>query len=83
MVDTVDIAAEARTPSSCAAPDACALDPAEAAPNLSVHIELPERRVMTEAELDVIETYFADLLDRVLGAGDGSHAASLRHKGLP
>ncbi len=48
---------------------------------LSIEFEgFPSRRRFTEAELVVIETYLADILDEILG-GAGAPLASLRHTG--
>lgn len=45
--------------------------------------DLPERPAITKAELDVIETFFADILDMVLSDSSGVPLASLRHNRLP
>jgi hypothetical protein len=50
---------------------------------LIVHDDLPEGPSITTAELDVIETFFADILDLVLSDKSGGALASLRHNGLP
>lgn len=50
---------------------------------LIVRDDLPERPAITAAELDVIEMFFADILDVVLSDGSGMSAASLCHKLLP
>jgi hypothetical protein len=40
--------------------------------------DFPSGRCIAEAELVVIETYLADILDEILG-GEGAPLASLRH----
>jgi hypothetical protein len=50
---------------------------------LSVRDDLPERPTITTAELDVIETFFADILDMVLNDNSGVPPASLCHNHLP
>ena len=50
---------------------------------LIVRDDLPEEPAITGAELDVIETFFADILDMVLSDNSGVSLASLRHNGLP
>lgn len=50
---------------------------------LLVRDDLPGRPAITTTELDVIETFFADILDMVLSDNDSGSSASLRHKPLP
>ena len=44
--------------------------------------DFPSKRRITEAELVVIETYLADILDEVLGGAQGTASASSRHTRL-
>ena len=48
-------------------------------PNITVLDNFPANRIVTEAELLVFETYFADILAEVLGGGDTTNSASSRH----
>lgn len=50
---------------------------------LIVRNDLPKRPAITAAELVVIETFFADILDAVLNEANGVPTASLCHKPLP
>jgi hypothetical protein len=54
---------------------------ADATP-LIVIDDFPSKRRITEAELVVIETYLADILDEVLGGAQGTASASSRHTRL-
>jgi hypothetical protein len=44
--------------------------------------DFPSKRRIAEAELLVIETYLADILDEVLGGAQGTASASSRHTRL-
>jgi hypothetical protein len=49
---------------------------------LSIIDDLGLRPAISAAELDVVERFFADILDMVL-SGDGGEAPSSSHDGLP
>ncbi len=53
----------------------------DAAP-LIVIDDFPVKRRIGQAELVVIETYLADILDEVLGGAQGTASTSLRHTRL-
>ena len=71
--------ADAVVPAHAGQADASKL--ANAAP-LIVMDDFPSKRRITEAELVVIETYLADILDEVLGGAQGTASASSRHTRL-
>ena len=77
--DGMPAVADAAVPAHAGQADVSKL--ADAAP-LIVIDDFPSKRRITEAELVVIETYLADILDEVLGGAQGTASASSRHTRL-
>ncbi len=79
MLEGTLAVADAAVPAHAGQADASKV--ADATP-LIVIDDFPSKRRITEAELVVIETYLAEILDEVLGGAQGTASASSRHTRL-